>query len=57
MEKFLLWLTGHEAKAARGTEHLAVGVEAGIEGGIHVMRLLWQQYSQKEDWGFLLIDV
>ena len=27
-----------------------------IEGGIHAMRLLWEQHSQEEDWGFLLID-
>ena len=31
-------------------------MEAGIEGEIHEMRLLWQQHSQEEDWGFLLID-
>ena len=33
-----------------------MGVEAGIEGGIHVVRLLWQQHAQQEDWGFLLMD-
>ena len=32
------------------------GVEAGIEGGIHGMHLLWLQHYQEEDWGFLLID-
>ena len=50
-------MTGQEAKAAWGTEQLSGGVEAGIEGRIHTMRLLWQQHSQEEDWGFLLIDV
>ena len=32
------------------------GVEAGIEGGIHKMRLLWQHKSQEKYWGFLLIE-
>ena len=56
MEKCLLRVTGQEANAACGTEHLAGGVEADIEVGIHARRLLWHQNSQEEDWGFLLID-
>ena len=56
-EKCLLQVTGQEAKAACGTEQLFRGVDAGIEGGMHAMRLLWAQHSQEEDWGFLLIDV
>ena len=32
-------------------------VEAGIEGGIHDMRLLWEQYSHEDYWWFLLIDM
>ena len=39
--KCLLWVKGQEAKAACGTEQLAVGVEAGMEGGIHDMHALW----------------
>ena len=31
-------------------------MEAGLGGVIHVVWLLWQQHSQEEDWGFLLID-
>ena len=31
-------------------------MEAGIEGAIHVMRVLWEEHTQEEDWGFLLID-
>ena len=49
MEKCLLRVTGQEAKATCGTEQLAGGVEAGIEGGIHAMRVLWQEHSQEED--------
>ena len=56
MAKFLLWLTVQEAKAACGTEQLAGGMEAGIEEVIHAMRVLCQEHSQEEDWGFLLID-
>ena len=47
---------GQEAKSACGTEQLAGGVEAGIEGSIHAMCLLWEHHSQEEEYGFLLID-
>ena len=56
MMKFLLWVTGPEGGAACGTTQLAGGVEAGIEGTIHVMRVLWEEHALEEDWGFLLID-
>ena len=32
------------------------GVEAGIEGLIHMMRLLWAQHAQEEYWEVLLIE-
>ena len=56
MSKCLLQVTGLEAKAACRTIQLAGGVEAGIEGAIHAMRVLWEEHAQEEDWGFLLID-
>ena len=56
MAKCLLRVSGQEYKAACGTEQLAGGLEAGIEGAIHAVRLQWAQHSHKEDWGFLLID-
>ena len=40
MAKCLLRVAGPEAKADCGTTQLAGGVEAGIEGAIHVMRVL-----------------
>ena len=40
MAKCLLRVMGPEAKAACGTTQLAVGVEEGIEGAIHAMRIL-----------------
>ena len=56
MVKCLLWVTAQEAKAACRKTQLAGGVKAGIEGGIHEMRVFWEENSQEEDWGFLLID-
>ena len=46
MAKCVLKVMGQESKADCGTYHLSGGVEAGIEGGIHAMRLLWAQHSQ-----------
>ena len=56
MAKCLLRVAGPEAKADCGTMQLAGGVEAGIEGAIHAMRVLWEEHQTEEDWGFLLID-
>ena len=56
MAKCLLRVAGPEAKAACGTNQLVGQVEAGIESAIHVMRVLWDEHNQEEDWGFLLID-
>ena len=44
-----------EAKEACGMDKICRGLEDGIEGGIHAVRLLWQQHTQEEDWGFLII--
>ena len=57
LEKCVLVVTGAEAKEACSTEQLCGGLEAGIEGGIHMLRLMWQKYTQEKDLGFLLIGV
>ena len=57
MAKCVLVVVGLEAKEFCRTEHICIGLEARIEGGIHTVRLLWQKHAQEEDWGFLLIDV
>ena len=44
MAKCLLRVAGPEAKATCGTTQLSGGVEAGIEGAIHVMRVLWEEH-------------
>ena len=57
LTKYVLVVTREEAKEACGTEQICGGLEVGIEGGVHAVRLLWQQHAQEEDWGFLLIDM
>ena len=44
------------AKSAYGTTQLVEGLEAGIEGGIHAIRVLFEEHRKEEDWDFLLID-
>ena len=48
-------MTGTYANEAYWTEKLCGGLEYGIEGGIHVVQLLWHQHDKEEYWGFLLI--
>ena len=56
MAKCLLKVAEPETEAACGTTQLAGGLEEGIEGAIHAMRVLWEEHKKGEDWGFLLID-
>ena len=49
MAKCLLRVAGPEANAACGKTQLAGGVEAGIEGAIHAMRVLWEEHQTEED--------
>jgi hypothetical protein len=37
-------------------DQFAAGLDSGIEGAIHSMNDLWDQYNQEEEWGFLQID-
>ena len=46
MAKCILRVMGQGAKSACGTAQLAGGVEAGIEGGINTMNVLWEEHSQ-----------
>ena len=50
MAKCLLRVAGPEAKATCSTTQLAGEVEAGIEGAIHAMRVLWEEHQTEEDW-------
>ena len=56
MTKCLLKVARPEAKSACGMTQLAGGLEAGIEGAIHTMRVFWDEHKKEEDWGFLFID-
>ena len=49
MGKCLLRVAGPEAKSACGMTQLAGGVEAGKEGAIHAMHVLWEEHTQEED--------
>ena len=52
LEKCMLAVMGAEAKEAYETEQRCRGLEAGIEGRIHMVQLLWKQHDQEEDWSF-----
>ena len=45
--KCVLCVAGQDAQAVCRTEQLVGELEAGIEGGIHVMHLLWAQNYQE----------
>ena len=51
--KCLLFVAGGEAKEARGTDQLCVGLEAGIKGGVHAMQRHQGLHQHDDDWGFL----
>ena len=46
LAKCVLAVTGEEAKEACGTEQICGGFEAGNEGGVQAVRLLWKQHVQ-----------
>ena len=54
--KCILLVSGNEAKESCGIDQLCAGLESGVEGGIHGMQQVWDQYHMEEEWGFLLID-
>ena len=47
MAKCLLKVSGPEVKTACGTTQLARGLELGIEGAIHAMRVLWEEHKKE----------
>jgi hypothetical protein len=54
--KCVLLVCGNEAKEACGVDQPCVGLKAGIEAVAHAAKLLWQEHSHQEEWGFLLVD-
>eukprot|EP00957_Ditylum_brightwellii_P199643 15219481-Ditylum_brightwellii.AAC.1 len=55
--KALLFVCGAEEAAACGADQLCGGLRSGIEGGIHAMNDLWNDYGDNDEWGILLVDV
>eukprot|EP00957_Ditylum_brightwellii_P117668 8975716-Ditylum_brightwellii.AAC.1 len=45
-----------EAAEACGAKQLCGGLRSGIEGGIHAMSDLWDDYGEEDGWGILLVD-
>ena len=48
-EKTVLILVVGEAKEIGGANQLYVGLEAGIEGGIHATRETWKENEEDEE--------
>ena len=56
VKKCILKVAGQEEKESCGTDQMCGGIDAGVEGSINVMHLLWQQNAHEKDWVFILID-
>ena len=56
MVKCVLKVVGQETKEACRTYQLYKGMYTGIGGSIHLIHLLWEQHTHKDDWGLLLIE-
>jgi hypothetical protein len=54
--KCVLSVAGGKARDECGVDQLCTGLEAGVEGGIHTLKLIWKLHAQEEEWGFLLVD-
>ena len=56
LAKCVLAVTMTEAELECGIDQLCGGLRAGIEGGVHAMRTIWESMKEEEEIGFLLID-
>ena len=54
--KTVLSATRSEAAEACGIDQTCAGLAAGIEGDVHSIRLLFDQWQEDEDWGFFMTD-
>ena len=54
--KFLLYVAMSEAEIICEIDQLCGGLHAGIEGGVHAMKTMWDLLMEEEEMGFLLID-
>ena len=56
LAKYVLKVTGDEAKDVCGNTQLCAGLKAGIEGAVHVTHTLFAEKDNKEERRFLLVD-
>ena len=54
--KCVLELAGGQAKDTCGSAQLCAGLEADIDGAVHIISELWKEQEEEENWGFLLVD-
>ena len=52
----VLKVTRLEATMACQDDQLCDGLKAGINGVVHGVQTIWDEYLTTEDWGFLLVD-
>jgi hypothetical protein len=47
--KCVISVNGGRARDESGVDQLCAGLEAGVEGGIHDMHLIWELHAQEEE--------
>eukprot|EP00957_Ditylum_brightwellii_P122069 9309313-Ditylum_brightwellii.AAC.1 len=47
---------GQKVQNVCGVENLCLGVRAGVEGRIHAMNKLWEDFGHMDDWRILLVE-
>ena len=57
LAKCVLKVADAEAKDAYGNMQLCAGLEAGIEGAVHVAPVFFAEKKDKEEWRFFLVDM
>eukprot|EP00957_Ditylum_brightwellii_P100489 7660363-Ditylum_brightwellii.AAC.1 len=56
LSKCIIPVCGEEATTVCSTHQLCLGLKASIKGAIHAMKQLWDNNSEEDSWGILLVD-